>query len=149
VLSLLTVIVVAFVILGTLLLITNEQIQLELGPLFAALAIAAFLGLGVGTLNTVAFAFLPVWQRLWAIINRPLFIISGVFFTFESLPNEAQALLWWNPLIHIVGCARTAFYPTYDGAYVMLGYPIAIGAFCFILGMALLMRHRSFVIETR
>src|SRR5690606_23977415 len=93
------------------------------------------------------FSFYPVWQRIWGIISRPLFIISGVFFTFESMPEAIRTVLYWNPLVHVVGETRRGFYPAYDGDYVALGLVLATGVVTFLLGAALLVRHRSFVIE--
>jgi len=146
-LSFLTVIVVSVLIFGTLIATTDDQIRLQIGTVFTALAVAAVLGCGAGALNAVLFAFLPMWQRIWIVINRPLFIISGVFYTFESLPSNVQSILWWNPIVHIVGAARSGFYPVYRGDYVTLGYPLALGVAGFVIGGALLMRHRSYVIE--
>lgn len=146
-LSVLTLVVVAVVVFMGIDLLVEEQVRISLPELSVALLGAALLGLGVGTLNAVLFPFIPVWRRLWAIINRPLFLISGVFFTFESMPDAIQALLWFNPLVHVIGWARTGFYPTYDGSYVALWYVFGLGIGAFLLGAALLMRHRSFVIE--
>ncbi|MBL3568304.1 sugar ABC transporter permease [Rhodovulum sp. BSW8] len=146
-LSFLTVIAVSFLVFTTLLVVTDDPVRLSLGPLFLALGTAAFLGLGIGTLNAVVFTFFPLWQRVWSIINRPLFILSAVFFTFESLPRQARDVLWWNPIIHLVGEARRAFYPIYRGDYIMLAYPLGIAGFCLLVGGFLLLRNRSAIIE--
>ncbi|BAQ67298.1 ABC transporter permease [Rhodovulum sulfidophilum] len=146
-LSFLTIVIVCVLVFSTLLVITDDPVRLQLGPLFAAIGSAALLGLGVGTLNAVIFAFVPLWQRVWSIINRPLFILSAVFFTYESLPRNAREILFWNPIVHCVGEARKAFYPVYEGNYVVLGFPLGVAAFCFLLGGFLLMRNRSAVID--
>ena len=52
------------------------------------------LGLGFGTLNCVLFGFLPTWRNIWNVLTKPLFLMSGMFYTFESLPQRAQAILW-------------------------------------------------------
>ncbi len=146
-LSVLTLIVVTLIVFTGIAIIVEEPVRAHLGPLLSGLVCAALLGLGVGTLNAVLFPFFPVWRNLWLILNRPLFIISAVFFTFESMPGHLQDLLWWNPLVHVVGQVRAAFYPVYEGVYVSLGYVLAIAFGTFILGAALLARHKTFVIE--
>ena len=90
----------------------------------------ALLGLGVGTLNCVLFGFFPTWRNIWTVLTRPLFILSGVLFTFESAAGELQAVLWWNPLVHVIGLMRAGFYGSYEPHYVSLPYVlgIALGA---------------------
>ncbi len=146
-LSVLTLIIVTLIVFTGIAIVLEEPVRAQLGPLLSGLGCAALLGLGVGTLNAVLFPFFPVWRQIWLIVNRPLFIISAVFFTFESMPAHIQALLWWNPLVHVVGQVRVAFYPVYEGAYISLPYVLAIAFATFILGAALLARHRTFIIE--
>lgn len=146
-LSVLTLIVVSLIVFSGIFLVISEPIRLSLAPLVVSMAGAALVGLGVGTLNSVLFPFVPVWRRIWNIINRPLFIISGVFFTFESMPRAIQEILWWNPLVHVIGLARKGFYPTYDGDYISLLYLYGFGLATFLTGAWLLARHRSYVVE--
>lgn len=146
-LSLLTLFVVTAIVFAGILLIVDEPIRLSLPELASAVVGAAILGLGVGTTNAFLFSVFPVWRQLWAIINRPLFLISGIFFSFGSMPESIQKILWWNPIIHTVGEARAGFYPVYDADYVSLGYVYGCGIAGFILGCALLARHRSWVVE--
>ena len=146
-LSLLTLIVVSTIVIGAMPFLVADTVRFSIPIVLISMAAGAVLGLGVGTMNSVLFAYIPSWQPIWAIINRPLFIISGVFFTFESMPAHIQAILWWNPLIHVVGEARRGFYPTYEGAYVSYLYVFGLGIALFVVGAALLARNRSFVIE--
>ena len=52
--------------------------------------------------------------------------MSGMFYTFESLPPQAQAMLWCNPLIHVVGLMRVGFYAGYEPIYVSPLYVLGI-----------------------
>lgn len=147
ILSVLTLMVVSLLLFTGIAIVAEGPMTLDLGQVLLAVSMASLLGLGVGTLNCVLFAFLPVWQRIWAVIIRPLFLISGVFFTFESMPPQIQAILWYNPLIHIVGVMRRGFYAGYGGEYIDLLYVFGLGIGTFVLGLGLLIRHKSFVIE--
>lgn len=147
ILAFLTMIVVTAIVFAGIAIIVAESFAVSLENLFLACLASSVLGAGLGTLNTVIFAYLPFWQNVWAILNRPMFIISGIFFTYESMPTAIQDILWWNPLIHVVGEARVAFYPIYDGDYIFLAYPFAVGIFCFLLGGVLLLRNRSYIVE--
>lgn len=146
-LAVLTMIVVSLFVFVGIFLIIPEPATISLPEIVMSYLAASVLGLGVGTLNAVLFSFFGAWRNIWLIINRPLFIISGIFFTYESMPENLRILLYWNPLIHVVGEARQGFYPIYDGSYVQIAYPLGLGVFCFLLGGALLIRHRSTIVE--
>ncbi|MEO8530837.1 MAG: ABC transporter permease [Deltaproteobacteria bacterium] len=142
-----TLVIVVFMIFAGMLFLIDDQIAFTPAPLLLALFAASCLGLGIGTLNTVLFQFFPIWERLWPIISRPLLLISGVFYLVESLPGHARDIITWNPLVHIIGEARLAFYPAYHGDYIDMSYVFAIALGTFLLGSALLLRHASRFIE--
>ena len=99
------------------------------------------LATGIGTLNAFLTLAYPLWTTIWAIVTRPLFIISGIFFVFESVPARYGDLLWFNPLVHIVGAMREGFYPFYHPSYVSPLYVLGVSATTFIAGLFLLWRH--------
>lgn len=146
-LQFLTTIIVTVVILTGIGSIIEERISLELSEFMLACIAGSVLGLGIGTLNVVLFSFFPFYKNVWGIVTRPLFIVSGIFYTVESLPNSVQSLLLLNPLVHLTGESHKAFFPMYDGDFAILWYPIGLGVFTFLLGSALMLRHRSFVVE--
>ena len=88
-----------------------------------------------------------MWQRVWAILNRPLFIVSCIFFTFESIPERFQAFLWWNPVVHVVGQSRRAFYPNYAGDYVSAIYIFGLSMVLTVFGLIFLRRYHRNLIE--
>lgn len=142
-----TTLTVGVLIVGGLLLMDGRGIVIDLKAVLAAWGLAALLGLGVGSLNCVLYAYSQTWERVFGVINRPLFLISGVFFIMESLPDAAQALLWWNPLIHITAIMRAGFYPFYDPSFVSPAYV----AFCALTpltaGLLLLRLARRHMLE--
>lgn len=147
VLNFLTIFVVALVLFGGIILLGDIAVNLDLGAAAAAFGLAALLGLGVGTLNCVLNGFFLTWRNIWSVLTRPLFFLSGIFFTYESVPPEFQTYLWYNPLIHIIGLMRAGFYGTYDPYYVSYSYVLGIAGGTFVIGAYLLRRHSSFLIE--
>lgn len=114
--------------------------------IFIGLLMVAFLGFSVGVLNCFLSSMFPVWQTIWSILMRPMFILSGVFFTFESIPQQLRDILWYNPVIHVTGVVRKAFYPTYDANYVSYLYVFGVSALVLVTGILLLHRHhRHFI----
>ena len=140
VLTMMTQIMVFYIVITAILLLYDPQISVHMPTLFLSLSMAAVLGGGVGVLNCLLISVFPVWQRIWNILHRPMFIISGIFFIFESIPEPYRSILWFNPLIHIIGLMRRAFYPTYDAVYVSSLYVFAFGLICFVTGLFFLRR---------
>jgi capsular polysaccharide transport system permease protein len=110
---------------------------INLGPIFLASIIAILLGAGVGASNIVWFHLSSTYQQVWGIINRPAFIVSGVFFLPESVPNPFREVLLWNPLVHIIGLFRQGFYPTYRASFVSMSYIVGLAVFSIVFGLAM------------
>lgn len=146
-LSFMTIFLVALVLYAGIILGLGLHVNLDMGAVVRAFALAALLGLGVGTMNCVLFGFFPTWKNVWAVLTRPLFIVSGIFFTFESVPEAFRALLWWNPLVHVIAVMRTGFYGTYDPQFVSYVYVVGVSLGLFATGGFLLRRHASYLIE--
>jgi capsular polysaccharide transport system permease protein len=146
-LEFLTMCVVAAVLFVGIILVDDVAVNFEPIRVVRAFAMATLLGLGVGTLNCVLFGFFPTWRNIWGVLNRPLYLISGIFFTFNSAPPAMQAVLWYNPLSQIIGEMRAGFYGSYRADYVSYPYVVGIGLTLFVIGAYLLRRHASFLIE--
>lgn len=140
VLALMTQIVVFYVVISGILVIYDPHVTIEAQMVALSLAMAAVLGGGVGVLNCLLISVFPVWQRVWNILHRPMFIISGIFFIFESIPEPYRSILWFNPLVHIIGIMRKAFYPTYDANYASPAYVFAFGLIGLVIGLFFLRR---------
>lgn len=147
-LTLMTQIMVFYVVVTGLVLIFDPQVNIQPDLVFLSLAMTAVFGAGIGTLNCLLISVFPVWQRIWNILHRPMFIISGIFFLFESIPAPYQSILWFNPLVHVIGMMRTGFYPTYDAAYVSPVYVFAVGLICFVVGLFFLRRWHKDMLYT-
>ena len=64
-------------------------------------------------------------------------LICGVFFIPEGLPDQLRWVIWWFPLSHIVDMARLAVYPTYLSTFSSPSYVIAVIAGNFLLTMSI------------
>lgn len=124
------------------------DIRVELDPLrlLNALGMLTTLALGIGAVNCYLFGTYPVWERIWSILNRPMFFISGVFFLIDSMPERMREVIMWNPMAHVLSEVRAGFYPTYDAPFVDSLYVYGIGMTCLFIGLLLLHRHNRFLI---
>ncbi|MCG7495027.1 ABC transporter permease [Thalassobius sp. Cn5-15] len=147
ILNTLTALLVMVLLFTAILMLTDTTTVVQMGPIVLACALAVLLGSGVGLINCVIGGLFPTWERVWAILTRPLFLASGIFYTFESLPRQVQEILWWNPIVHIVSLMRTGFYPMYRASHVSLGYVVAVSLICLLLGLILMQRHHRTLLQ--
>lgn len=146
-LSSLTHIMVFIIVMTGIILIGDSQPTIDPLLILNALGMAAVLGLGVGTLNCFLFGVLPVWEQVWGILNKPLFIISGVLFLFDSVPSPYDNYLVFNPLVHVVGEMRRGIFTNYQGAYVEPFYIYLFSLSVFAIGLLLLNRYNRTILN--
>lgn len=139
--AMLTNIMVGMVVLPAILILYSIDVILDPMAIALGYAMTLALALGVGTLNCFLLSMFPVWERTWAILNRPLFILSCVIFMFDTVPQPYRDWLWWNPLVHVVGQVRSGIYATYDANYVSPLYVFGVSMVTFVLGLILLRRY--------
>jgi capsular polysaccharide transport system permease protein len=138
--------VTAIVGVGVLALI-EERVHIVPFPIMTSLGLTALLGLSVGVFNCALFGLIPTWVQIWSILTRPLFLASGIFFTYDDMPPMAQDILWFNPLIHVVGMMRVGVYPTYRGEYLSAMYVVVVGLILLFFGLLLMARHHRYILN--
>lgn len=116
--------------------------------IFAAIAMAMSLAFGVGVVNCYLITSYPLWERVWAVLNRPMFFLSGVFFIPENMPWMVRDYLLWNPLVHVVAEMRRGMFPTYDASYVSPLFVFGLALGLSVLGLLFLRRyHKDIVLK--
>ena len=140
-LNALTGVLITYLLLVGILIVSDVRVVINMEVVIEAMLLTMVLGLGIGVLNCALMGLFPIWDVVWSIATRPLFIVSGVLFLYEDLPANVQAILWWNPLLHIIGLMRSGFYSTYSPDYVSIPFVVGIGLICMTMGLILLKRH--------
>ncbi|MGP9791889.1 ABC transporter permease [Roseinatronobacter sp. NSM] len=136
--------VVGFIILIGIVIVQDLHVTLDWGNIFLSAVLTTLLGLGFGCLNAYMFMRFPVWTNVWGIVTAPLFMISGVLFLYENMPPLGQAILWYNPLLHLTGLMRAGFYSAYSPTYISVPYVVAFALFPMVVGLLLLRQfHRD------
>lgn len=143
----LTGIVIAIVLLSGILAVVDSHTTIDMVPVVEAFALAMLLGLGVGTTNCALMGLFPLWDVAWSIITRPLFLASAIIYIYEDLPPLAKEVLWYNPLIHITGLMRRGFYSTYTAAHLTPLYTLFWGLAFLALGLLLLGRYHREILN--
>lgn len=136
-----TQIMVAGIVLGATILMSGADLLMNTQALAQGFFMAFSLAAGIGTLNCYLLSVYPVWERTWSVANRPLFLISGIIFIPDAVPQPYKDYMLWNPLVHVVGEVRRGIYTTYDAAYVDPLYVYSISLITLATGLLLLRRY--------
>jgi len=98
------------------------------------------LGFALGLCFEVGATIVPDLRRVFAMTMRPLFFLSGTFYTIEMIPLKYRIYLLWNPVLHLVDLMRGAAMTGYDspGSW---SYAAACTAVLLFIGLATYRRH--------
>lgn len=147
VLNALTLLTVSCIVLIAIIVFVDSRTVLDVKYIALGFTLAATLGLAVGIINCLLMGLFPVWTIIWNVLSRPMFIASGVLFLYEDLPSGAQAILWWNPVMHATGLMRKGFYSTYNGSYISLQYSFGIALLLIAVGLLFMRSNHQRVLQ--
>ena len=123
----LAVLLVVFVVFMTVLALLGFEVRVErpLGVL-GGILLFAMAGTGVGFFLASLSPVMPaIRQFASAVLGRPLFFTSGVFFTADFIPEPARGWLLYNPLLHLSEFTRSAFFHEFETSHASWGYALA------------------------
>ena len=119
--------------------------KLELDNLLAALSgmlLACVLGASFGYAVVAFSSKSEVLVRSVPVVLRPMFYISGVFYTANELPSFLAAALAWNPLFHVIEYMRTGLFLSYESEFAIVAYPLLLSMLFISVGMNRTRRFR-------
>lgn len=79
----------------------------------AAVALLYLFGIGVGLVLCVAATLSPEVQKLVPWVLRPMYFLSGIFFSLHHVPDEFRPYLLWNPVLHAIELSRLGYFSDY------------------------------------
>ncbi|NQZ87275.1 MAG: ABC transporter permease [Colwellia sp.] len=106
-------------VIGVMCFILQFDIHISdpLSLLFNLLRVAIF-SMSIGIIFSLLTCFVPEVDKVKDLLMRPMFFISGVFFSLQDVPQEYWPYLTWNPVLHAIELTRYAVYPQYGNAGV-------------------------------
>ena len=121
------------VLLGFWALVSGELNVDDVLRTMQGLGLAGLLGMSLGTVLCAGSTYSKAVDRIRGPIMRPLFWVSGIFFTANAIPLSYREYFLWNPILHCTEMVRDGWFPGYHAqdaspTYVML-WIIAL-AFC-------------------
>lgn len=116
----------------------ETRIENPLQMLFA-LGCLAMTGCGLGAFFAALIPFVRSIKQFVSIFaGRPLFFISGLFFTFEMLPGNVREILLFNPIMHMIEWLRSAVFIQFESRYASLDYAVGTAIFTLFIGLLML-----------
>ena len=132
-----TALFVMILLFGVLSLFGFDSLPVHPIGALAAIGAVALLGVGWGYINAIVTTQFSSWPRFIGWGNRVIFLTSGIFFYPGMFPKEAQNVLWYFPVAHLVDWFRAMFFFGYESDFYM-DWPIVLFAsWCLLVGMAL------------
>jgi capsular polysaccharide transport system permease protein len=132
-LSLLTELLVAVLILGIFNILGISAVPENSLLTLGALLLAWFFGISLGILMAVLSEIFESWEMIWSQITRVMYFCSGIFYVAEKMPPRIRAVLIWNPILQCIELLRSGFYsgftpPWLEPGYVMLAAMVLLAA---------------------
>jgi len=117
------ILVFAVIMLANLLIFDNGEIQEALTVVFG-FSMAWGLGASLGWLIAVLGQIWQSARQVMQIVLRPMFWISGLFYTANELPKMLADVLWYNPVFHAIEITRNGMFINYESVMATAWYPL-------------------------
>lgn len=125
------------VIMGGAALLRGELVIDNPLLVLLGLTMSGLLGATLGLVLCSLSVYSTVVERLVGPLLRPLFWVSGVFFTANDLPSQVRDLLLWNPVLHAVEFVRDGVFVGYTSRYGDPQFPCLVILALAFMGLTL------------
>ena len=139
-LELLNLAVTAALIFGLITAVTHCALPAHPLMVLTGILLAWALGAGFGRFAAVLGQWSDSFARAVPMLLRPVFWVSGVFYTATELPGPALDLFWYSPLFHAIELMREGYFLGYASPISSVLYPSLV-AMGFYLMSVLIERH--------
>lgn len=125
----------SLLVFGGVILLSGAAIPAHILKVYLAMISAWSLGVGFGCLVASIGQWSDSFARAVPLALRPMFWISGIFYTATELPHSAQKMLWWNPLFHSIEGLREGFFLGYNSPMSDLWWPFLAAAGMYMISL--------------
>jgi capsular polysaccharide transport system permease protein len=117
-----TLIAVFFAIVGGYALIVQRFALEDILTTMFGMTLAGMLGMAFGSVLCALGVLSKTVERIKGPLLRPLFWVSGLFFTADHLPTAFREVALYNPILHCVEIVRDGWFAEYHGHHASPGY---------------------------
>ncbi len=145
ILELLNTIVTVVLIFALIMIFSGGSAPFNILGVINGFFMAWAIGVGFGRFVAVLGQWSDTLARSVPLALRPMFWISGIFYTATELPNSAIQILWYNPLFHAIELVREGFFLGYESQISSAWYPASFALVFYLLSLVL----ERYVVDTR
>ncbi len=103
--------------------------------MMSAIGLVVVIATGVGMINLAILLSIPSYANIYSALSRPLYFMSGIFFTMDFLSPDAYNILSYNPLLNMVEWFRSGFYTSFNSRLYDVEYTVTVSFIIFVIGM--------------
>ena len=112
--------IIVFILLG---LYINLDLSIEnINMTILAVIWLGVFGFSLGILFAVISAFYETFAKVVGFLTLPLFFLSGLMYSVDSLPKIAQDIVLYNPVIHFIEMIHGNYFKVLNTQYVDYTY---------------------------
>lgn len=127
----------AVLIFGVITILFGSALPSSVPGTLFGLCLAWMLGCGIGRFVAIGGQLSDTFARAVPLALRPLFWLSGIFYTAAELPVKVQDILWYSPFLHVTEIVREGYFLGFTSQFATAWYPIAIAALFFLASIPL------------
>lgn len=120
--------------------------QILILELITNIGLMILFSLGLSLNFAVLIIMLPEARKIVPFFIRPLFFVSGIFFTAESISSDLRPYFLYNPLLHVTEITRSCFYYSYP-SHGSLSYVAGCSILSLTFGFITFHLNRSNLLE--
>ncbi|MPW28750.1 ABC transporter [Agarivorans sp. B2Z047] len=91
----------------------------------------------IGLVFGVMKCFVKEVGKVQGVLTRPLFFISGVFFSLQDMPKEYWKYFDWNPILHAIELSRQSAYNSFGAKGVSINFLLMITLITFTFSLSI------------
>jgi len=98
-----------------------------------------------GVMFMISATLIPATKKIIPILTKPLYFISGIFFTVAEIPEGIRGYMLYNPILNMIEWIRASMFVEMGGninAYYDLGYILSFTLISFFTAMLLYKRYK-------
>ncbi len=142
---------IVFIVIAGLIFLFKEKFIISNFPLlvisYLSLALTAT---GFGLFFMVSGFRYPWLFQIVPLLLRPLWFVSGVFFSIKQLPQWLRPWLSWNPILQAIELSRNSFDTNYqlDPSLISLPYLISCAILSITIGLWIYLNNEK-ILQTK
>ena len=131
--------IISTIVVGVLILLGFADAPQSVLGCLTVLFILSIHGLGIGLLNYAISNYSHMWEKVFHVCLRPVYLASGIMFLPERLPTDAQYWLWFLPTAHLFDWIREYYFEGYTSTF--LSKPYVLISALVMIGIGLLLER--------